>query len=230
MLASSGGLAPSRPEASPARELKVAEIRNNGPEARRLQEAARASRHRSVYLPLLRGIIPPALEPFDFAEQGMVTGRRETTTVAPQALYLLNDPFVRQESLSVADRLLARADLDDPARLELAYRLILNRPPTAVENERAAAYLASFEAEAGPLLAAAIEAQPKPAEAEASAPAEETAKEKDKKPMPVLDPDQIVEAEAPMKEPIIQASSPRAAAWASLCQALFGSGEFRYLR
>ena len=38
----------------------------------------------------------------------MVTGRRDTTTVATQALYLLNDPFVRRQSLDLAERLLGR--------------------------------------------------------------------------------------------------------------------------
>src|SRR3712207_7398450 len=60
----------------------------------------------SVYLPLVRGVTPQALAVFDFAEQGMVAGSRETTTVAPQALYLLNDPFVRRRALAPAERAL----------------------------------------------------------------------------------------------------------------------------
>ena len=55
----------------------------------------------------------------------MVTGSRDTTTVATQALYLLNDPFVRRQSLALAERLLARTDLDDAGRVDLAYRLAL---------------------------------------------------------------------------------------------------------
>ena len=105
----------ARPEASPAKDLKVIELPNNGPIARRLGEKAAASTHRSVYLPLLRGLTPTSLEVFDFAEQGMVTGSRDTTTVATQALYLLNDPFVRRQSLDLAERLLRRDELDDVA-------------------------------------------------------------------------------------------------------------------
>ena len=57
------------------------------------------------------------LEVFDFAEQGMVTGSRDTTTVATQALYLLNDPFVRQQALTLAEPLLpATETLDDAGR------------------------------------------------------------------------------------------------------------------
>jgi len=35
----------------------------------------------------------------------MVTGSRDVTTVSPQALYLLNDPFVREQSKALAERL-----------------------------------------------------------------------------------------------------------------------------
>src|SRR5436305_6204043 len=104
------------------------ELPNNGPEAKKLAEQARASRHRSLYLPLLRGLVPTSLEVFDFAEQGMVTGSRDATTVATQALYLLNDPFVRRNALDLAERLLRETQLDDAARVDLAYRVTLARP------------------------------------------------------------------------------------------------------
>jgi hypothetical protein len=125
-------------------DLKVIEIRNNGPEAKRFEDESYASRRRSLYLPLVRGLTPRSLEVFDFAEQGMVTGSRDTTTVATQALYLLNDPFVRQQSLALAGRLLQRTDLDDPGRINLAYRLSLGRPATAKEIERVQRYLAEY--------------------------------------------------------------------------------------
>ncbi|HEY1067989.1 MAG TPA: DUF1549 and DUF1553 domain-containing protein, partial [Pirellulales bacterium] len=94
-LAAAGKLNTVPPKGSEGAKFKVTELRNNGPEARGLMEKSQASEHRSVYLPLLRGITPTSLAVFDFAEQGMVTGSRDVTTVAPQALYMLNDPFVR---------------------------------------------------------------------------------------------------------------------------------------
>ena len=84
---------------------------------------------------------------FDFAEQGMVTGSRDTTTVATQALYLLNDSFVRQQAQGLAERLLKRTDLDDAGRMDLAYRLVVARGTTAKEVERVRNYLAEYEAE-----------------------------------------------------------------------------------
>jgi Protein of unknown function (DUF1553)/Protein of unknown function (DUF1549)/Planctomycete cytochrome C len=148
MLAVAGKLNLARPEASPAKDLKVVELSDNGAEAKRLEEKALASPHRSVYLPLLRGMTPRSLEVFDFAEQGMVTGRRDTTTVAPQALYLLNDPFVRGQSLALAERLRQPTELDDAGRIQRAYRLTMSRTATPKEIERAKSYLTEYEAEA----------------------------------------------------------------------------------
>ena len=77
----------------------------------------------------------------------MVTGSRDTTTVATQALYLLNDPFVRQQSQTLAGLLLAETGMDDAGRIDRAYRLMLNRPASTKEVERSSRYLAEYEAE-----------------------------------------------------------------------------------
>jgi hypothetical protein len=50
------------------------------------------------------------------------------------------------------------------------------------------------------------------------------------KPPPVLDPDNIDRTDLPPAEVKIVPSSPKAAAWASLCQALMGTAEFRYVK
>ena len=144
MLAAAGQLETARPAASFAKDMKVVEMSDNGPEAQRFAQQALADTHRSVYLPLLRGLTPRALEVFDFADQGMVTGSRDSTTVATQALYMLNDPFVRRQSLALAERLLRRTDLDEAGRFDLAYRLALNRPATTREVERARSYVTEY--------------------------------------------------------------------------------------
>jgi hypothetical protein len=106
ILAASGQLVPSRPEASPARKLRMVEMRDNGPEAKSLHEQANSSLVRSLFLPQLRGVTPANLAPFDPVEQTLVAGSRDTTTVPGQALYLLNAPFVQRQSLALAKRLL----------------------------------------------------------------------------------------------------------------------------
>ncbi len=143
-LAASGKLDLARPDGSPARDLKVIELPNNGPLARCLGEAARASLHRSLYLPLLRDLTPTSLEVFDFAQQATVTGSRETTTVATQALYALNDPFVIRQAVALAERVLLGSREDDIARVNLAYRMALNRGATRAEISRVQTYLHDY--------------------------------------------------------------------------------------
>jgi cytochrome c553 len=147
MLAVAGKLDLSRPKGSAAMDLKVTELSNISPLAKKLEEEAKKSLHRSIYLPLLRTLTPRALEVFDFAEQGLVTGSRDSTTVATQALYLLNDPFVREQSQALASRLIQN-DLDEDGRIHLAYQLTLNRTATEKEVPRARSYLKDYEADA----------------------------------------------------------------------------------
>lgn len=268
MLAAAGKLNLSRPDGSPAKDFKVSELPNNGPVARKVSDEASASRHRSVYLPLLRGWTPISLEVFDFAEQGMVTGSRDTTTVATQALYLLNDPFVRRHALNLAVRVLQQSDLDDASRVTLAYRLTVGRVPTTAEIERATRYLADYETASREVLvaaksasakapsaigeadgipasdardAAAIEAtadKPAPPPLPVPAVADQVvsttpmakAKPKAKKQPIVIDVDEVIPMDAPINAEVIQPKDAKTAAWASFCQALLGSAEFRYVK
>jgi hypothetical protein len=92
-----------------------------------------ADSRRSVYAPVFRNALPELFEAFDFADPSMVVGRREASTVAPQALFLMNHPFILEQSHHAARRLLAEPGLDDRGRIDRAYRLTLGRPPTESE-------------------------------------------------------------------------------------------------
>jgi hypothetical protein len=96
---------------------------------------------RSVYLPVFRNALPEIIEVFDFADASVTTGRRNASTVAPQALYLMNNPFVLEQSKHAAKRLLAEKHADDAARLARAYRLALGRLPTEGEAAVALAHV-----------------------------------------------------------------------------------------
>lgn len=222
MLAAAGRLNPARPAASPAKELKVVELRNNGPEANKFHEFARASLHRSVYLPVLRGLTPTSLEIFDFAEQGMVTGSRDTTTVAPQALYMLNDPFVRQQSIALANRIVKQDGLDEPARIQAAYERTFGRPASDKELARCQTYLAEYEA--------AVRASQETPSSRLDPTASDSSTEETTKPAVSVNPDEPDRTEQPIKDLVAPPRDPRLAAWASLCQALLCSAEFRYLK
>jgi hypothetical protein len=230
-LAASGRLDTARPRGSYAKDMKVIELSDNGPDAQRLAQQALADTHRSVYLPLLRGLTPRSLEVFDFADQGMVTGSRDSTTVAPQALYLLNDPFVRRQSLTLAERVLRRADLDETGRFHLAYRLALNRPAAAREVERARSYVAEYEHEFAGATSPQLTAAPKPSsDNEQDRPTSES-NGTTRKSLSISKPKNPAdESDGSSKDDTMRPVDPRTAAWASFCQALFGSAEFRYLR
>jgi mono/diheme cytochrome c family protein len=88
---------------------------------------------RSVYVPAFRNALPEIFEAFDFADPSMVVGVRNVSTVAPQALFLMNHPFVREQAQVAAKRLLAEKLPDDDVRLRQACRLALGRGPTAGE-------------------------------------------------------------------------------------------------
>jgi len=85
---------------------------------------------RSVYSPVLRNSLPELFEAFDFADPSLVVGKRSDSTVAPQALFMMNHPWVMEQSQSAAQKLLAEKLADDRARIAHAYRLVLGRAPT----------------------------------------------------------------------------------------------------
>ncbi len=51
------------------------------------------AKFRSVYLPIVRDEEPRSLEVFDFADASAITGTRESSNTANQALYMMNNPF-----------------------------------------------------------------------------------------------------------------------------------------
>ncbi len=220
-LVATAQLKSERPAKGTSQTLKVIEIRNNGPEAAKIADEALTSRHRSVYLPLVRGQTPTSLAVFDPAEQGMVAGQRESTTVAPQALYLLNDPFVRRQSQALAERV--RKEKESPSdRISLTYETVLGRPATPTEIARAEEYVAEFEQIAKEVLTQ----QPiKVATKRAAKPQDE-----DRLVTPVADADNVDQTDLTIRKDDQGLTDPELAAWASFCQALFGSAEFRYLK
>jgi hypothetical protein len=96
-----------------------------------------AVRRRSIYLFHKRVVPYPLLQAFDKPDAQQSCGRRDNTTVAPQALALLNDQFVRRVSLDFAERLLKEAGAEPSTWIERGYQLALARTPS--DQERAAA-------------------------------------------------------------------------------------------
>ncbi|HEX7376979.1 MAG TPA: DUF1553 domain-containing protein [Pirellulales bacterium] len=108
------------------------------------------SRRRSVYLPVIRNHLYDVFELFDATNGSVPDGNRVTTTVAPQALFVMNSDLISQASASLADQLLTDGSLsqaagDDAARIERLYKTAYARLPSAAEAARAQNWLANLE-------------------------------------------------------------------------------------
>jgi hypothetical protein len=96
-------------------------------------DAAQRAR-RSVYVFVKRTLGVPFLESLDFPTPDKPQPARPTTTIAPQALILLNSRFMDRQAAVFADRLLQEAGSESSDQIERAYQLALQRSPT--DNER----------------------------------------------------------------------------------------------
>jgi hypothetical protein len=102
-----------------------------------------ATPRRSVYLTVKRGSLIPILQLFDAPDAIQSIGNRDVTTVPPQALAMMNSPFVRKVAEQFAARINVDKDLTTEGVVLKAYWLALSRPPEADEVERMTAFLSS---------------------------------------------------------------------------------------
>ena len=83
---------------------------------------------RTIYGFVDRLNLPGLYRTFDFPDPSTTSPRRDQTTVAPQALFLMNHPFM----IEISRSLLARPDIaalsDTRARSTRLFRLVYGRP------------------------------------------------------------------------------------------------------
>ncbi|MEZ5351093.1 MAG: DUF1549 and DUF1553 domain-containing protein [Bryobacteraceae bacterium] len=91
---------------------------------------------RLVYLPLRRSNLPSLLNLFDFGDATTTGEGRTQTNVAPQALFMMNSPFVERRAATLAAML--------GADIERAWLRILNRKPEQEDIHAARAYVRAF--------------------------------------------------------------------------------------
>ncbi len=99
---------------------------------------------RSIYLPVVRSAVYEVFSAFDFADPSTMNGKRPATTVAPQALFMMNSPLVLRQTRDLAEELL-RTATDDAALATLAYRRVHGRAPSANETSRAIEFIARYQ-------------------------------------------------------------------------------------
>jgi hypothetical protein len=91
-------------------------------------------RRRAIYWPVFRNSLPDLFRVFDFANPSVGTGRRNVSSTPPQALFLMNDPWVITQAELAAEQLLNKQDLDTAGRIREAVLSTLGREPTAEES------------------------------------------------------------------------------------------------
>jgi hypothetical protein len=93
------------------------------------------STQRSIYLLMLRNSMPPELTPFNLPDATTVLDKRDSSALATQSLYLLNNTFIIEQSRRFAKRLL-QTPAESEKRIAAAYRAALGRDATAAELQR----------------------------------------------------------------------------------------------
>jgi hypothetical protein len=88
---------------------------------------------RSIYIEVRRNFLTPMLLAFDYPIPFNTMGRRSISNVPAQALILMNDPFVHDQALIWAKRMLAEISADAQQRIARMYESAFSRPPTADE-------------------------------------------------------------------------------------------------
>jgi len=101
-----------------------------------------ADTRRSLYTAAFRNVRHPLFEVFDFADINQPIAQRTTSTVATQALFLMNSPKVIEQARSAAD-LVLKSSSDNAKRIETAFQNSLNRAPTAQEQKQVRDFLES---------------------------------------------------------------------------------------
>jgi len=103
------------------------------------------SRRRSLYLPVIRNDTPDMFQVFDFADPHMISGKRHTTSAATQALFMMNSPFIQEQSARWAESLIGSTVSTDAQRVAGAFARALGRPTNSQDVERALQFIERFQ-------------------------------------------------------------------------------------
>jgi hypothetical protein len=111
--------------------------------ASRISMSPEKTNRRSIYLPLRRSNLPTLYTLFDFGDATSPEGHRSSTTVATQALFVMNSPLVIREASHVTDSVM-KQEKQDKRRVEEIYLRVLNRRPDASEIDSGLTYMAGL--------------------------------------------------------------------------------------
>lgn len=113
------------------------------------QSPPHEANRRSVYVHVKRSLQVPILATHDQADTDASCPVRYTTTVATQALGMLNGQFTNDQAAAFAQRLTQEAPNDLPAQVRRAIRLTTGRVPTAEEVQKDVAFAQQMQTRLG---------------------------------------------------------------------------------
>ena len=99
------------------------------------------STRRSIYFTVKRSRLIPILKLFDAPDAMQGIGNREESTVAPQALAMLNSPIIRRLAAKFAERVRPSADKDLQSVIQDAWQTAFGRPPLPEESASMNAFI-----------------------------------------------------------------------------------------
>ena len=140
LLAASGdlNLAVGGPCIFPELPAELTKLSNRG-ETWPVSKKPEDRNRRSLYVFTRRNLRYPFFEVFDRPDTNASCPQRPVSTIAPQALTLLNSGLSRQASLALAKRVMNEESQE--RRISLAYQLTLGRTPTEAEGRLAHEFL-----------------------------------------------------------------------------------------
>ena len=136
MLVASGQLQSERPAGSLVQQVGEGEVGRNID----TQPLDQPFPYRSVYLPIIRGLLPEMLKVFDFPDSSNPSGQRTVTNVPIQSLFLMNSEFVQQQARDTAVRVMESSS-DSKERIRYAWLICLGREPESAEVEETLQFL-----------------------------------------------------------------------------------------
>jgi hypothetical protein len=142
LLAASGTLSPTvgGPPVFPELPAELTRLLTKGdvwPVSRTAEERSR----RSLYVFIRRNLRYPFFEAFDRPDTNASCPRRSVTTIAPQALTLLNSRLAADAAEALSRRVERESGPDSDARIRRAFRLTFARDPDPAELLDARAFL-----------------------------------------------------------------------------------------
>jgi hypothetical protein len=140
-----GRFAPRRLEAEAIRDAMLAAAGRLDPAAGGPATHDLSTTRRSLYVQTARWDRSNFAALFDAANPDASVEKRDVSTVAPQALFLLNHEFVLSQARHLAGRVTREVPKDEAARVERLFQLLFARSATAEELKVARELLATWK-------------------------------------------------------------------------------------